>query len=186
MDNNLNKIFKDLNWAEPSLDLESSILRKIELKIKRKLQIELFVSRLGLGISLSLLFVAGFAFGDTLVSSDFWQVFSLIFSDSVLIAKHWEEFSFSLLETFPFMSAIAIMTPLFLFFLSGYFYFQIHQSISMKNSKPKLSVCFNLLNIFKKYERVYQIKNVQNCRAGGWFNFSYTDCFCGRCFHWNS
>ncbi len=46
-------------------------------------------------------------------ASGFWEYFSLVFSDSAIIAKYWQNFSLSLLEVLPAMSLAAFLAVIF-------------------------------------------------------------------------
>lgn len=138
MDKKLQQIFKDVSQLEPTASLEGSILHAIQRRRNRQLKLQLLWSYVGLSVSTALLFAAGFVFGDALMAADFWKMLALTFSDFILVAAHWQEFGFSLLETFPFASAIAILTPLFLLLLSLNIYLNIHNNlVRFKQHKQK-------------------------------------------------
>ncbi len=56
--------------------------------------------------------------GRSLVTSEFWQLASLAFTDFSLALAYSEDFLVSLMETFPAVSAVTIIAPLFLYVLS--------------------------------------------------------------------
>jgi hypothetical protein len=79
--------------------------RKRQLRRKMLLFGGFFVS--GAGVISSLTY-----FGREILASDFWSIASLVFSDLGTVAGHWQDYSFSLLETLPVVSIIAILVPI--------------------------------------------------------------------------
>lgn len=67
--------------------------------------------------------LAGIFFGQAFLQSEFWAMLSLAFSDITTVAKNWDTFLMSLLETFPFVHAAILLAPVFLMLLSANFYF---------------------------------------------------------------
>jgi len=114
MNTNLNQIFKNIPDREPPKNLEDSVFKLIEREKEKKMKINLFLSYLGLASSFSLAFWAIIALGNSFLQSEFWSMLSLIFSDAVLVAQNWEEYAYSLMETFPVVNVIAVLTPVFI------------------------------------------------------------------------
>jgi len=118
MDQNIQKIFKNLKDVEPSAGLEEKISRKIVLEkswqMKKKL---IFADSLILG-SLGAFVFASLNYGSDLLKSEFWSLAKLIFSDAEIVASHWMDFSFSLLESFPAAHLAAVIAPIFFLMIS--------------------------------------------------------------------
>lgn len=118
MRQNLNQAFKGLSELNPSLKLEEIILHKIELEKDKSLKRKLVFYYAGLIGSAAAVLAAIFIFGKAFLESEFLNVASLAFSDAAVVATHWQEFSYSILETFPVINAIAILIPVFALLLS--------------------------------------------------------------------
>jgi hypothetical protein len=114
MNNKLNQIFKSISDLEPPMNLENSIFRLIEREKERKIKTNLLLSYLGVASSFSLAFWAIFVFGNSFLQSEFWSMLSLIFSDVMLVAQNLKEYAYSLMETFPVVNVIAVLTPAFI------------------------------------------------------------------------
>jgi len=83
--------------------------------------------------------LAGLFFGQAFLQSEFWTMLSLVFSDIAIVAKNWDTFSMSLLETFPVAHAAILLIPVFLVLVSVNCYFA-----NKANCKYKFK--FNFLN----------------------------------------
>ena len=118
MEQRLKKAFKNISEVNPRPNLERIILRKIELAKKRQLRYKLILTYAGLIGSVAAAIYAGLTYGGSFLQSDFWNLVSLAFSDISTVAQHWQAFLMSLLETFPVMSAIAILVPIVILLLS--------------------------------------------------------------------
>jgi len=127
MNNKLNLVFKNIAKVEPPKSLNKAILHKIGQERAHKIRTELFISRAGFVGSFLILFYTASAFGKTILESEFWNLASLIFSDLNIVASHWQQFSYSLLETMPVTSIIVILLPIFVFMLSFNFYLNLRQ-----------------------------------------------------------
>lgn len=128
MNNKLNQIFKSISDLEPPMSLENSISRLIEKEKERKIRTSLALSFLGFISSSLLVFWAIFVFGNSFLQSEFWSMLSLIFSDVMLVAKNWEEYAYSLMETFPVVNVITVLAPAFICLL----FFNLFLSIREK------------------------------------------------------
>lgn len=122
MDQRLLKAFKNIRTVEPSKELEMAILSRLTIERNRKFKRNMLFSRLGIIGSLAALAYSILTYGNAFLSSDFWNMLSLAFSDAMIIASHWNEFIQSLLETFPAITVTIILTPLFTLLLSISFY----------------------------------------------------------------
>ncbi len=114
MDTNIDKLFSKLEVFEPNSRLYSKILEKIEYKqrsfARRRFFVFLF---LFLGSSIALIPISNMFYTD-FAQSGFFQFFSLIFSDSKLIAYYWHNFALILMESLPVVSSIIFFTVLFI------------------------------------------------------------------------
>ncbi|MDP1884253.1 MAG: hypothetical protein Q8L10_02695 [Candidatus Moranbacteria bacterium] len=95
----------------PSSELEGRIFQAVAREKDRAVRRKLLVSRLGLGFSMAVFLAAVFVFGDAVWQSEFWNLVSLAFSDMWVVAQNWNEFAYSLMETFPTVSVVAILAP---------------------------------------------------------------------------
>ncbi|TAK96212.1 hypothetical protein EPO05_02275 [Patescibacteria group bacterium] len=111
MDVKLSQIFKDTDALNPSPELERAVLRRIELlaenKIKRA-RVWMYAGFAGASVSFVWAIVA---FGGSILQSEFWSIISLVFSDAKIVLANWNDFWYSVLETFPTVSLIAMLIP---------------------------------------------------------------------------
>jgi hypothetical protein len=131
METTLQKLFKKLEWRKPSDKLEKAIMDQIILERNRQIKRKLATAYAGIFASLSALAYVTSAYGKTLLKSEFWNIFSLAFSDMTIVFKHWSDFLLSLQETFPTLIIAAMLVPIFaiLLFLGYYL------DISSKNNQ---------------------------------------------------
>lgn len=113
----LSALFKNATLPNIPDGLDGRILRQIEILQQNHLKRSLFITRIGRFLSLGALFSAGFSFGHTIITSDFWKLLLLLFSDREVIMRYFSDFLISLLETFPAFSLSLILAPIFFFFL---------------------------------------------------------------------
>jgi len=111
MDRNLHEVFKDIAEIQPNSTLEGRIFQAVAKEKDRAVRRKLLVSRLGLGASMAVFLAAVSVFGDAVWQSEFWNLVSLAFSDMWVVAQNWNEFAYSLMETFPTVSVVAILAP---------------------------------------------------------------------------
>jgi hypothetical protein len=118
MGQKLSQIFKNIQNIEPTKGLKALIMQKIGFEREKQLKRKLIFSYAGLiGSGLAMLGTI-FSFGGAFLHSEFWNLARLLFSDLTIVAGNWSDFLYSLLETFPVVSAIAILIPVFTLFLS--------------------------------------------------------------------
>lgn len=119
----IRNVFQVLTKENPSPALRETILLRIAMEetllLKRKRSLALF----GLLTSFVALFVLGLQYGALFLQSDFWMLFSLLFSDLGLIAASFQDFFYSLLETLPVGPLLLLFLPLTLFFWSMSYFF---------------------------------------------------------------
>jgi hypothetical protein len=139
MSEKLRKICQCICELNPPRNLCGFILAKIEKEKIKQAKRQLIFSYLGLGTSVSLAIFALTIFGQAFWQSEFWTMLSLVFSDIAIVAKNWDTFSMSLLETFPVAHAAILLIPIFLALVSANCYFA-----NKANCKYKFN--FNFLN----------------------------------------
>lgn len=121
----LYQIFKEVSEISPSPKLEGSILARIEILQKRQIRRRLSLAYFGLVSSLGAFIWTVVEFGNAFLQSDFWILLRLLATDASLVLKNWNNFLFSLLETFPAVSAAMILIPVFVLLLSFSAYFKL-------------------------------------------------------------
>lgn len=121
---NLNSIFKIISEIEPSIGLENRILEKIALRNKLAMRRKLAFIHAGFVASTGIFVWAIFTLGKAIHQSTFWDLATLLFSDTELIIRNWSSFTYSLLETLPIFGIIAILFPIFALFILASTYFK--------------------------------------------------------------
>ncbi len=111
MSQKLDQIFKQMPEISPTTQLESRIFQAVAVEKDRVIRKRLLISRLGLGASMVVFLAAIFSFGGAILQSEFWSIVSLFFSDMQVVAQNWQDFMYSLLETFPTISVVAVLVP---------------------------------------------------------------------------
>jgi hypothetical protein len=139
MKNTLTQLFKNIAELEPPIKLVGFIFSQIEKEKIKKAKRQLIFSYLGLFSSGALAIFALTIFGQAFWQSEFWTMLSLIFSDIAIVAKNWDTFLMSLLETFPVVHAAILLVPVFLVLVSANCYFA-----NRANCKYKFN--FNFFN----------------------------------------
>ncbi|HRY82379.1 MAG TPA: hypothetical protein P5232_01575 [Candidatus Moranbacteria bacterium] len=114
MSQKIHQLFKETSEINPPEKLEFLILQKIEIETQKQIQRKLALSYVWLFGSALLLIYSGFAFGQTILQSEFWRIASLFFSDMRAVLTNWQDFIYSLLENFPIFNIIAILAPIVL------------------------------------------------------------------------
>lgn len=124
MKQNLHQIFKNMSEIEPNSNLEGFILAKIEQIKYKQAKKRLFFSYFGLVSSAGTFVLAIFGYGRAFLQSEFWVLSKLILTDAGVVFSNLNEYTFSLLETFPVVSAIIILTPITVLLYSFSIYFK--------------------------------------------------------------
>lgn len=125
MEKRLSQIFKKIGTAPPSPKLSGLILARIEILGQKRLRNKLIFSRLSLAGSLGAFTWTVVEYGNTFLQSDFWILLRLILTDASAVMRNWNDFLFSLLETFPAVSVTIILIPVFAILLSFSAYFKL-------------------------------------------------------------
>lgn len=129
MEQKLSKIFKEIKEIEPKEGLKFSIMQKINFEKNRKIRRMRFLSYSGIAVSFFATAYALIFFGSTFLKSEFWVIFSLIFSDAMIVLGNWKEYLYSLGETFPVVNIILILVPIFSFLMF------LNLLMSLKNNR---------------------------------------------------
>ena len=124
---NLHQIFKAIRIIEPSPQLRVSILTRIETLQKRQIKRKLVLTYFSLVASLGAFIWTVVAYGNDFLQSDFWILLRLALTDASAVLKNWNDFLFSLLETFPVMSTTIMLVPVFALLISFSVYFKLIQ-----------------------------------------------------------
>jgi hypothetical protein len=132
MNQKIGQIFREMSEINPPQGLGDLILQKIDLEKSKKIQRNIYLSYFSLGGSIVAMLCSVLIFGKSILSSEFWSMLSLVFSDVIIVTAHWKEFLNSLLETFPVVNLVAILVPVFTLFLSLNFYLSLSQKINHK------------------------------------------------------
>ena len=128
-------LFKNVSEINPSEKLAGLILARIEKMQKRIFWTKITTSTFGAFASASATVYLFIIFKESLLFSEFWSIVSLIFSDATIVATHYQEFLFSLLESLPAMTFAIMLIPVFTLLMSIYFIFEIYNNQSNKSYK---------------------------------------------------
>ena len=129
MENKIDQAFKSIRDLNPPEKLAGAILNKIELERGAIIQRKLTLDRVGIAGSILFLLGTVSLLGQIIVESDFWKLASLAFTDLDIIARDWEGYAYSLMETLPIAYTAAILIPAFFLFL----FFGSYQSLTNRN-----------------------------------------------------
>lgn len=110
--NNMNS--NDIDEIEPSRYLKGAVLGRISREKEKVRFRRIIFFRTGIFFSVCSLAVSGFFFGHEIMTSDFWLIASLGLSDMEHVVNYWQEFCWSLMETFPSTEVAGILFPFLL------------------------------------------------------------------------
>ena len=128
MSKKIHQLFKNISEMNPPEKLSDSILSKIEKIKKRIFWTKIAFSTFGAFVSAGVAVYFLIIFKESILFSEFWSILSLAFSDASIVAIHYQEFLFSLLETLPAMAFAIILIPIFTLLLSIYFISEIYNN----------------------------------------------------------
>ena len=155
---NLTQLFKNIQDLNPAPKLEFLILQKIEIRAQKEARQKVVSSYIYMFGSVCLLVYSGLVFGQEILQSEFWSIASLLFSDLKIVLVNWQEFSYSLLETFPTISVVAILAPIgfLLWSLASYsnWHGKIVQHISIKKSFAQILRNYEIVQKYKIIEYI--------------------------------
>ncbi|MBP7061056.1 MAG: hypothetical protein KBA91_03715 [Candidatus Moranbacteria bacterium] len=132
--------FLDIVDQEPAPTLRSRILVSLKEEQLHRLARRRLISFSGLGVSISVFAVGAVQYGGALFQSDFWHIFSLLFSDMSVVLLSFQDFAYSLLETLPAVPLFALLAPLALFFWSAGFLLSLSERPSTKSFQHHVGV----------------------------------------------
>ena len=135
MNTKLSQVFKNMSQVEPSIELKGLILRRFETEKAKQMKRKLAFSYFGLASSLVAGVWAIVSLGNAILKSEFWSILSLAFSDLQVVARNWNTYLYSLLETLPTVSLVLILIPIFGLIMSVGFYLDLRS----KNNYFKLA-----------------------------------------------
>ena len=125
----LEKIFNNIQDLSPASKLGALVLQRIARETEKQIKRKLIYSYFEI-IGSTLLFIySASVFGQEILRSEFWSVASLFFSDMGTVLVNWQDFAYSLMESFPIFSTVAILAPvIILLYLLGVNLDLYHQS----------------------------------------------------------
>lgn len=126
------QIYKETETFEPSPKLERLILKRIDRERSKQRREKMLLSWAGLTVSGAGIIYALAAFGQAILNSEFWSMITLAYSDIGIVAGHWQDFAYSLLETFPAVNLILIIAPVFSLLLFFHFLFSLNHKSNNK------------------------------------------------------
>ena len=109
--------------AEINIQTADRLIEKIFFQIRTERDRGAALRRLFLSLAAGSLFTlllipVWHAFSSEFIASGFGQYFSLFFSDLRSVTADWQDFSLSLLESFPVLNAILLLSAVFTVLLS--------------------------------------------------------------------
>jgi len=107
-------IFNIISEIDPPVGLKEAVFERIAKERQKQIFRKKMLYFGGFLISIFGLFVSVVFFGRNIIASDFWSISSLAFSDMKIVSAYWQEFSLSLLETFPFEEMAFVLVPVFI------------------------------------------------------------------------
>ncbi|NTV40917.1 MAG: hypothetical protein HGA61_01430 [Candidatus Moranbacteria bacterium] len=114
-----NQVFDKIVLLEPSSRLKEAVFERISKEGRRIHLRNLFMFMSGLSFLISIFVMSGIFFGQKIITSDFWGIAYLGFTDLHLVVRYWQVFIWSLVENVPSVEIVAILLPflgiLFLF-----------------------------------------------------------------------
>ena len=108
-----NHIFNSICEIQPPEHLEEAVLRRISEAKAERIRSRQLLFKCGFVLSGVTLLVAGIFFGNEIITSEFWSIASLGFSDMGIVLSHWQSFGLSLLETLPTVALASMLAPMF-------------------------------------------------------------------------
>ena len=105
------KIISEIN---PPAYLKRVVFERIAKEQRKQIIRKKMFYFSGFSVSIICLLASLLLFGKNIETSDFWSISSLAFSDMQVVAKYWQEYSLSLLETFPVEAMAFILAPMFI------------------------------------------------------------------------
>lgn len=136
--NQLRTLFQKIDLPNPQGDLEKRILCRIKVLEENQVRQALLITHIGRSISIVALLLIGLSFGHSIITSEFWELASLLFTDAGIVMNYFSDFAYSLLETLPAFPIALILMPILSFLLFQFWSFNInirrYPSLSFHNA----------------------------------------------------
>jgi hypothetical protein len=117
---------------EPPKGLKQAVLGRIKLEQEKKVFRKKILYFCGFFACISAFLFSGIYFGHEILTSDFWSIGSLAFTDLKIVSAYWQEFSLSLLETFPFEAVAFVLAPVFMLLVLTKKYYEQQNLFKLK------------------------------------------------------
>jgi hypothetical protein len=127
MSDKLGKLLKNIKGMEPPVDLKVKIFNAIQSEREKAIKKKLVLSYVGIFASVAAFVYSIIIFGNVILQSEFWSLLTLATTDAQLVLSDLSAYLLSLLETFPVMSAVIILIPIFTLLLSFVSYFKVSE-----------------------------------------------------------
>lgn len=115
MDSEIKDILNNISDVKPPKGLKQAVFKRIELEKLKSLSRKKMYLRLGFVASGLSSVVTSVVLGKEIMSSEFYSLVLLIFSDIQTVAILWQSYVLSLLETLPTVSIAVTLLPVFIF-----------------------------------------------------------------------
>lgn len=112
--NKSNNLFNNISEIDPPAYLKKAVFKRIAKENQKQLLRKKMLYFCGFSVSIISLFTSILFFGKNIMTSDFWSIGLLAFSDMKVVFTYWQEYLLSLLETFPVEAMTFIMVPMFI------------------------------------------------------------------------
>jgi hypothetical protein len=135
MDKDFKDIANSLTNVEPPKYLKQAVFVRIEAEKMRMIALKRLFFRIGFVISGISSIAAVAIFGKEILSSEFFSLASLSFSDVNTVMAMWQDYLMSLLETLPTVTIAATLLPIFvlLLLIREYGKLEAYNNYSLKN-----------------------------------------------------
>jgi len=120
----MNKDLQNLFQENPPKYLKQAVLRRIEIERRKRVFRKKMLFKLGFFACVSAFLFSAIFFGHEILASDFWSISLLAFTDIKTVATYWQEFTLSLMETFPFEATAFVLAPIFMLLVLANKYYE--------------------------------------------------------------
>jgi ABC-type phosphate/phosphonate transport system permease subunit len=116
MDKNFKDIFNNSNTELPK-GLKQAVFERIEMEKAKKVARKKLFLQMGFAVSGVSSAVTLAIFGREILSSEFFSLILLGFSDMKTVTVMWQDYAYSLMETLPTATIAMTLLPIFIFML---------------------------------------------------------------------
>ena len=109
--NETNKIISEI---DPPAYLKKAVFERIDKERQKQIFRKKMLYLCSFSVSIVGLLASLLLFGKNIVTSDFWSISFLAFTDMKVVITYWQEYSLSLLETFPVEATAFVLVPMFI------------------------------------------------------------------------